>query len=242
MTTMKHIDQIESTEHPKVWDLPVRVFHWTLVTAVIGAFVTNRLGVSYFKYHVWFGYVVIVAISFRIVWGFVGTYHARFLSFIRGPIQTVQYGLGLLRGQHQHYAGHNPIGALMVLALLASLGVQAVAGLFGNDEIFNVGPLNGYVSNDISLFLTSLHRKLFYGIAVAVALHVLAVFAHLIFFKENLVVPMITGRKPVYNVVDAIVIKSSRAFLAIAISLSIAFVLFYIVSNAPVPISDASNL
>jgi len=69
MTTIESVAQAPTEAEPrKVWDLPVRVFHWTLVAAIIGAFVTNRLGVSYFKYHVWFGYTVIVLVLFRIVW------------------------------------------------------------------------------------------------------------------------------------------------------------------------------
>ncbi|MGA3341663.1 MAG: cytochrome B, partial [Methylocella sp.] len=81
MTTIESVTQAPTdaeAEPRKVWDLPVRVFHWTLVAAIIGAFVTNRLGVSYLKYQVWFGYTVIVLVLFRIVWGFIGTRHAQF--------------------------------------------------------------------------------------------------------------------------------------------------------------------
>jgi len=242
MTTIDNVNQIPEAEHHQVWDLPVRVFHWTLVGAFIGAYVTNRLGVSYFKYHVWCGYTVIVLVLFRIVWGIVGTRHALFHNFVRGPLETARYAAGLLRGRHQHYPGHNPLGALMVLALLLSLGLQASAGLFGNDEIFNVGPLYGYVSKEVSLQLTSLHRQLFYWIAGAVVLHVLAVIAHHVFKQENLVHAMITGRKPAHGIGGAAHIHASHTWLAVLLSLALTLALAWIVNHAPEPLTDISSL
>ena len=222
----------------QVWDLPVRVFHWTLVSAFIAAFVTNKLGVSYFKYHVWAGYIVLVLVAFRLVWGLVGTRHARFWNFLRGPKEVLLYARSLLAAKGPHYAGHNPLGALMVLALLAGLGAQAALGLFANDEIFNVGPLYGYVSKDFSLELTSLHRKLFYGLAAFVALHILAVVAHKIFKNENLVRAMITGRKPREFVPAGEAIGSSRLWLAIPIGMVLASALAWIVIHAPAAVDS----
>ncbi len=148
---------IEETTRPVlVWDLPIRIFHWTLLLAIIGAFVTNKLGVTYFRYHLWCGYTVLVLVAFRLVWGLIGTRHARFWNFVRGPIATARYTRDLLGGRELRYAGHNPLGALMVIALLGAIFVQAATGLFGNDEIFNVGPLYGYVTNELSLQLTSI--------------------------------------------------------------------------------------
>ena len=158
----------------RVWDLPVRVFHWSLVLAVAGAWCTNQLGVAYFAYHVWCGYAVLVLVAFRLLWGFVGTRHARFAQFLRGPRATLRYAAQLVQGSAPHVAGHNPLGAWMIMGLLAALLAQALLGLFGNDEIFNFGPLYGYVSNARSVALTSLHRRLFYGILAAIVLHVAA--------------------------------------------------------------------
>jgi cytochrome b len=120
------VETPQEVRHRQVWDLPVRLFHWALVAAVISAFVTNRLGVAYFNYHVWSGYAVIVLVSFRILWGFVGTRHAKFWQFVRGPAATLRYAFGLLRGSTTPYAGHNPLGAYMVVILLIALGAQAV--------------------------------------------------------------------------------------------------------------------
>lgn len=241
MTTIDEISQVatvEQTEQHKIWDLPVRIFHWLLVLAIVAAFVTNRLGVAYFTYHVWSGYLVIVLVSFRIVWGLVGTRHARFWNFVRGPVATFRYARGLIRGREQRYAGHNPLGALMVVVLLAGLGLQAVLGLFANDEIFNVGPLYGYVSKERSLLLTSLHRQFFYWILAAVALHVLAVVAHGRFGGDGLVKAMVTGRKPYGRSADAI--GSSRTWLALLLSVALAGALAVIVSGAPEPSEEAS--
>jgi cytochrome b len=217
----------------QVWDLPVRVFHWSLVLAVIAAFVTNKLGVRTFKYHVWAGYAVIVLVAFRLIWGLVGTRHARFWNFVRGPAETLTYARDLVTGKDQHYPGHNPLGALMVLALLGALATQSILGLFGNDEIFNVGPLAGYVSKELSLALTSIHRQLFYWLAGAVALHVLAVVAHKIFKNENLVRAMITGRKPLHAAPADEAIHASRSWLAAALGLAIAIGLALIIAHAP---------
>ena len=225
--------QPAETEHRQVWDLPVRLFHWTLVSAFIASYVTNKLGVAYFRYHVWSGYTVIVLVSFRILWGIVGTRHARFRNFVRGPAATGAYLRELLRGGKQHHAGHNPLGALMVLALLLALLIQALTGLFSNDEIINVGPLYGYVSNERSLWLTSLHRLLFDWIFAAVIIHVLAVLLHLVARKERLIRAMLTGRKPAHAVPAEEAIQSSRLWLAALLIIVLGLTLAWVVAKAP---------
>jgi len=179
----------------KVWDLPVRITHWLLVVSFAGAYITNSLGVAYFKYHEWFGYATLVLVAFRILWGLWGSYHARFRHFLTSPVATWRYAVTLLKRQDQPILGHNPLGALMVVLLLLTLLVQAATGLFANDEIFNAGALYGYVSNDLSLTLTALHKELFYWIAAAIAVHILAVLLHVFLKNENLVSAMFTGYK-----------------------------------------------
>lgn len=218
----------------RVWDLPVRLFHWALVVSVIAAFVSNKLGIAYFTYHLWSGYVVIVLVSFRLAWGLVGTRHARFASFVRGPSAILSY----VRGVSPAYPGHNPVGALMVLALLAGLGVHAALGLFGNDDILNAGPLAGYVSKEVSLLLTSIHRRLFYGIAAAVLLHVAAIAAYRWVKGENLVIPMITGRKPAHLLPEGEAIASSRLGLAVTLAAALAAALAWVVVQAPAAVDD----
>lgn len=231
----------ETTSRRLVWDWPVRFFHWALVVSTVGAFVTNRLGVKYFVYHLWFGYAVIVLVGFRLLWGIYGSRHARFASFVRGPKAVLHYVSATGRGYRTRYSGHNPLGALMVIALLALLALQATFGLFANDEIFNVGPLASLVSKSVSLDLTSLHRKIFYVILAAVVLHVAAVLFHLLAKRENLIAAMITGKKPAHLVQPHEEIKSSRGLRAIALFLLVTGLLALALRFAPVADIDVAG-
>jgi cytochrome b len=230
----------EPIQYRQVWDWAVRLFHWSLVAAFIGAFVTNRLGVRFFVYHLWCGYAVIALISFRILWGFFGTRHAKFMSFVRGPLVVLRYLSAEGRGRRIHYAGHNPLGAWMVLALLSALFLQAAFGLFADDEIFNVGPLSGFVSKMLSLQLTSFHRKMFYWIAAAVALHIAAVVYHSLVKREALVRAMITGGKPHFMVRPEEAIKSSRLGRASLIFIAVCIAIAILVHIAPSPNLDVA--
>jgi cytochrome b len=217
----------------RVWDLPVRVTHWLLVLGIAGSYATHQAGVAYFRYHVWFGYSVLVLASFRILWGFVGTRHARFSSFLRGPRTIVRYLRGLLRREAGERAGHNPAGAWMVVILLSMLLMQGATGLFTNDEIFNTGPLYGYVSDAMSLALTSWHRRLFDWILILIAVHIAAIAAHRVFAGHRLVGPMFTGRKPAAFVAEHEAIASSRLWLAAILLAALVAGLSWIVSRAP---------
>ena len=220
-----------------VWDLPVRLFHWGLVLAVIGAFVTHKMGVRYFAYHAACGYAVLVLVAFRILWGFVGTYYARFVNFVRGPGETLRYFRTVAGGKASDHVGHNPLGAAMVVLLLGALGVQAGLGLFSNDDIFNYGPFSGLVSPGLSQSLSSIHRKLFYAIALAIGVHVLAVLWHQFARKEDLVRPMITGRKPLGNVREG-GISSSRLGFAVFLVLILTGILAFAIGLAPAASGD----
>lgn len=239
MTTLEHgrlagtAPNSKAEQRRKVWDWPTRFFHWSLVIAFVGAFVTNKLGASYFTYHLWFGYAVIILVGFRIVWGFIGTRHARFASFIRGPRGVLRYVSAAGRGLRTRYAGHNPLGGLMVLTLLLALGAQATLGLFCNDEIFNTGPLASLVSKQLSLALTSLHRKTFYLIAAAVGLHIVAVLAHVAVKREPLIRAMFTGAKPNELVDPDEAIRTSKGPLAAFVMIIISVILATALHFAP---------
>jgi len=221
--------------HRRVWDLPVRLVHWLLVVGIAGSCLTHKLGIEYFRYHLWFGYLVVVLVAFRVLWGVVGTRHARFASFLRGPRATWNYAVAFLRGQPQATAGHNPLGAWMVVLLLAVLLAQGITGLFANDEIFNTGPLYGYISDELSLVLTSWHRRLFDWILIAVALHVLAVLGHRLFAGHDLVGPMFSGRKPANLVAEHEAISSSRLWLATLLLAALVATIGWLVLQAPEP-------
>lgn len=218
----------------KVWDLPVRVMHWGLVLAVGGAWLTRELEGDWFAWHVRCGYAVLLLAATRIVWGFVGTRHARFADFVRGPRAVLRYLRGGAGEDGQRIAGHNPLGALMVLALLLMLLTQATLGLFANDKIMSTGPLFGYVTGETSDRLTSLHEKLFDVIVVAIAVHVAAALFYLWVRRENLILPMITGRKPGDLLPPgASDIGSSRTLLAVGIAAALGALLWWVVKNAP---------
>lgn len=216
-----------------VWDLPVRLMHWTLVLAVAGSWATQELEGDWFQYHVWCGYTVLLVAATRIVWGFVGTRHARFGAFLRGPGAVFGYARGLFgRGAGQH-AGHNPLGALMVVALLLLLLTMATTGLFANDQIMASGPLYGHVSGATSDRLTSIHKQLFDLLLVAIALHVAAAFFYLLVRRDNLILPMITGRKDAAAVPPEERIASSRTWLWALILAALAVGLYVLVRTAP---------
>lgn len=211
-----------------VWDLPVRVTHWLLVACVAGCWATHYAGVEWFQWHRRLGYGALVLVAFRIVWGFVGTRHARFSSFLRGPRAIIEY----LRSGRETI-GHNPLGALGVVALLGLLGSQAATGLFANDEIMNAGPFYGWIAPESSNRLTSLHRANSDWLLAMIALHVLAVGWYAIVRRRALVRAMFTGRKDERMVPVAEAISGSRLPLALLVVALFAGALALVVSAAP---------
>ena len=133
-----------------IWELPVRLFHWALVALVAASWITGELGGVALQYHFWSGYAVLTLLLFRLLWGVVGSEHARFTSFVRGPRAVLATARRLATRAPLNAVGHNPVGALMVLALLAGLLLQTGTGLFANDDLFNEGPLYQHVSNERS--------------------------------------------------------------------------------------------
>lgn len=174
----------------KVWDLPLRVFHWALVACVIGSFVTQSIGGNAMEWHGRCGLTVLGLVTFRLVWGFVGPTTARFASFLRGPAVIRDY----LQGRW-HGIGHNPLGALSVVALLATLLTLALTGLFANDDILFEGPLYGLVTKDLSDRITELHEGFEPVILTLVGLHLAAIAFYVRVKKQSLVRAMITGWK-----------------------------------------------
>ncbi len=175
-----------------VWDLPLRIFHWTLLLLVAVAFVTGLAGGNLIVWHGWSGIAITGLLAFRLVWGIVGSTYARFAQFVPGPGRIAAYLRGQWRG-----VGHNPLGALSVLGLLAVLIFQVVSGLVSNDDIAFQGPLYALVTKDTSDWLTSLHRLNIWVIGALVAVHVAAILFYAHVKKDNLVKPMITGIKEV---------------------------------------------
>ncbi len=171
-----------------LWDLPLRIFHWSLVVSVVTAIVTGELGGPWMPWHGRAGLCIVGLLAFRTVWGIAGSTTARFASFAPAPRALLRYVRGQWRG-----VGHNPLGALSVFALLGLLAVQAATGLFGNDDIAFAGPLNALVDDTLGRRVTGWHRLLANGLFALLALHVLAIAFHAIVKRHDLVRPMITG-------------------------------------------------
>lgn len=172
----------------KLWDLPTRLFHWSLALAVAGALVTGQLGGNLIDWHGRCGLAIVGLLAFRLVWGLVGSTYARFAHFRPTPARIKAYLAGEWAG-----AGHNPLGALAVFGLLALLTAQVASGLVANDDIAFVGPLFALIGKDWSDRLTGFHHLLSDVLLGLVGLHVAAIVFYVRFRKKNLVKPMITG-------------------------------------------------
>ncbi len=164
-----------------VWDAPVRVFHWLMVASFAGAWLTAE-SESWRMLHVTLGYTMAGLVAFRVVWGLIGTRHARFASFVRGPAAVARHLRAMLRGRPEHHAGHNPTGALAIVALLALAAAVTATGWAGFNEI------GGEWMNEVHEVAASLM------LAIA-AVHVAGVLLGSWIERENLVRAMVTGRK-----------------------------------------------
>ncbi|TCP42224.1 cytochrome b/b6 domain-containing protein [Rhodovulum marinum] len=192
----------DETRHPvetvRVWDPLLRLFHWALFVAVVGAWGLGKFGPDVMTLHFWFGYTVLGLLAFRLVWGFVGPEHARFKNFIYGPVTFVKYLGSMFNRKPSYWPGHNPLGGLFVFIILGLLAVHAVTGLFADPEDYiNVGPLAQYVSSDTAISALGWHATLSWAVLAIVVLHVAAIAFYKKWKGENLITPMITGKKTV---------------------------------------------
>lgn len=181
-----------------VWDLPTRIFHWALVLCVVGSFVSVKIGGNAMIWHGRFGVTVVGLLAFRLVWGFVGSTYARFAQFVRGPRAIKDYLQGRWQGE-----GHNPLGALSVLAMLGTLLVLVATGLFANDDIAFEGPLYALVGKEFSDRMAGIHRVIEPLTILLVLAHLAAIAFYVRVRKETLVMPMITGEKVMRSGIQA---------------------------------------
>ena len=195
----------------------MRIFHWLLVVLVLTSWVTSEIGGNAMTSHMWSGYSILTLVVFRIVWGFVGSEHARFGAFLYGPRALFGYASGLIGSGSRYYLGHNPLGGVSVILMLASLLLQASTGLFANDDIFTEGPLAKHVSGATSSVLTTIHRYNFYVLASLIAIHIAAVLFYLIVKRENLIGAMLTGRKRIPEHVKLADSRMASAWIAVAV-------------------------
>ncbi len=208
-----------------VWDGFVRVFHWSLVLLFVISAVSGKVGGEWISWHMKSGYAILVLVTFRLIWGFVGGEYARYVSFLAGPIRAMKFAKGLLGKTHQHVIGHNPVGGWMVVVLLLLLATQAVLGLFSNDEIATTGPLARYVSDETSITLMGRHRTIGNILLGLVGIHIAAVLFHVVVKKEGLIRAMFSGKKelPAHLAHEAIAARKASipiGFLVISIAVA----------------------
>jgi cytochrome b len=184
---------LSALERIRVWDLPIRIFHWALVALVVFSFMTGKIGGSWLEWHMKSGYAILALLLFRLAWGFVGSDTARFSQFVRGPRAAFAYARETFASRPAGLIGHNPLGGWMVLLLIALLLVQATAGLFVDDEISTQGPLAGKVSNAVVARMTAIHYHNGWILVSATVLHIAAIAYYGFALKTDLVSPMFSG-------------------------------------------------
>lgn len=209
----------------RVWDLPTRVFHWVLVGLLAAAWLTSETGPI--EWHAWIGQTLLALVIYRVIWGLIGSQTAQFWNFIKGPKAVFDYARGLLGRSTPPSVGHNPLGGLMIVALLLLVALQAVLGLFANDDIYFDGPLRHMVDKDMSDMMTGWHKLVFNLILIAAGVHVAAALFYLVVKRENLIGAMITGDKkwpashprlrftPAWVAVPALIVAAAGVWAAV---------------------------
>jgi cytochrome b len=188
----------------RVWDISIRIFHWSLVVTFTAAYVTGEVEG---ELHGNIGYIVLALLAYRLLWGLVGSRYARFSSFLFGPGETLRYLTDLLGGRAKRYLGHNPAGAVMIYLLLLSLVITVWTGL----ELYAVEGKGPLAANAVTLvavasandeegkageeFWEELHEFASHISLLLIALHIAGVIVSSRLHKENLVKAMVTGRK-----------------------------------------------
>lgn len=188
---------MQGFEREKIWDPVTRLWHWVLVLAVsVGWSFGKFMSFDTVQWHFYLGYLILGLMLFRYLWGFIGPTPVRYRAILPGPASLLHYLREVGKRQPSGAAGHNPLGSLSVILMLLAIGAQAITGLFiQSDDFFEYGPLNGYVSEAVVNRLTWWHHLNADFILILVVLHVGAILFYLVWKKENLIRPMITGWK-----------------------------------------------
>tara|TARA_B100000809_G_scaffold106369_1_gene104852 strand:+ start:139 stop:825 length:687 start_codon:yes stop_codon:yes gene_type:complete len=221
------------TEKHLIWDLPLRIFHWSFAVTILASWYTAEQGADLVEIHIKLGFFALFLIVFRLLWGLIGPKHSRFSQFVPSPKTLLSY----LRKSQSDKAipGHNPLGAMMVILMILLISVQAVSGLFINDDVFSSGPYYGSISNELEKVMRFLHHNTFDFMIAAIGLHLAAVAYYWRVKKQNLVLPMITGKKTAKQVDAVDAIPHSKIILACLVAtFCVGFVYWLVVMNAPV--------
>lgn len=183
-----------SSQRIRIWDLPTRSFHLLLILCVVGLVATGEMGGSVMQLHFWLGYAVLTLVLFRFVWGFVGGHWSRFINFVPSPSKLLAYVYALHSKHAPKSVGHNPLGALSVLAMLGVLLIQVLSGLMSDDEISNAGPWTTWMPADWIELATEYHSEIGKVLLILfIVLHVGTVVYYKLIKHEDLITPMLTG-------------------------------------------------
>jgi len=221
------------TEKHLIWDLPLRIFHWSFAFIILASWYTAEQGADLVEIHMKLGFVALALLVFRVLWGIIGPKHARFSQFLPSPKKLLLY---LRNSKSQKTTpGHNPLGAMMVVLMILLISIQAISGLFINDDVFSSGPYYGSISNELEKTMRFLHHNTFDFMIAAIGIHLAAVAYYWRIKKQNLVLPMITGKKSTGQVEAIDAIPHSKIILACILAICcVGFVYWLVVVNAPV--------
>lgn len=220
----------------RAWDLPTRLFHWALVLCIISAWISFEfaasLGDSQLKWHRWNGLFVLVLLTWRLMWGFVGGTTSRFVNFVRWPWDGLRYLIATARGHKPKYLGHNPAGGWMVLILLVAVAIQAKLGLYTlehND--IAAGPLQRTIMENEALtkWVQKWHGRGFNILLGLIAIHVVVNLAYHFLLKEKLIGAMVTGRKDSAAYLDAQEAQGGSLALAAGLLVLSGFIVYGVI-------------
>lgn len=216
-----------------VWDLPVRIFHWSIAILFGISWWSGTSDSAGMEIHEWSGYAILTLVIFRVLWGWVGGTTARFSHFLVAPRRAFAYLRTLFSRQPSHWVGHSPTGGWAVMLLLAALATQAMLGLFSNDDILFDGPLSAWVGKSVSDAVTGFHSEFFDVLLVLVAIHIGVVLYYVFGKKENLIRPMFSGRKELpQDKLPAEPVRAGGLFRA-AMTLAFSAAVVYLVISLP---------
>jgi cytochrome b len=216
------LDTPSMAESVRVWDIGVRAFHWMLVAAVLVAALTGFiLGRTTLAWHLVAGLAVMVAVVWRVIWGVLGPTYARFASFAYSPAAVLAHVRDLPRGRHHRHLGHNPLGAMMVFALLAVLAAIGLTGAITLGGMLKQGPLRAFLSYATGRQALDLHNVLAILLMAMIGAHLVGVAFESWRGRENLVAAMLTGDKPAHPPADAAPPAAAHPRAVLAIMLAV---------------------
>lgn len=195
-------DNAATSKTLRVWDLPTRLFHWSLVGIFAIVWISSEADGNLFYIHVYSGTAILGLVVFRLVWGVIGSRYALFSNFVTGWSSVKDYGQSLKNLTPPYHVGHNPVGGWMIILLLVLLGLTSFGGFYISDDGY-VGPLAASVSPSLSKILGELHEGISGFLMFLVVVHIAGVVAHVLLTRDNLPRAMVTGDKTIPPGIDA---------------------------------------